>query len=172
MNLKIDKLTPCLEKLSTGKIINTTYTKVVYEDLINLKGWKFNWSELLKNDPNIEIYKLIAEGDNRIQGLVAIVNVTTDKAVYVKIAESAPHNMGVKKEYAGVGGHLFAVAVTRSFELGYDGFTYMDAKNIQLVNHYAKSLGAFLIGAPHPYRMAIDEKAAAKLIEYYNFRRD
>lgn len=93
-------------------------------------------------------------------------------AVYVKIAESAPHNFGTSKEYIGVGGHLFAIAVQRSYELGYGGFVYMDAKNTKLVKHYAERLGAIHIGHPHPYRMIIDEMAAYKLIRTYNFRRD
>lgn len=170
LNIQIDKLTPCLEKVSTGKIVNTTFSLATESDLSDLKGWKFKWHDLLPT--KFEIYKLTAENDERIQGLVMLEDVSTDKAVYVKVAESAPHNMGNQKEYSGVGGHLFAIAVTRSLELGYGGFTYMDAKNIHLVNHYAKTLGAFLIGTPHPYRMIIDENAASRLIEYYNFRRD
>lgn len=169
MNIEIDKLTPCLEKISTGKIVNTIYLKASKDELNSLLGWNFKWSEIPLN--KYEIYKLNAENDDRIQGLVAIENVVPDKAVYVKIAESAPHNLGNIKEYLGVGGHLFAIAVNRSFELGYGGFIYMDAKSRKLAEHYSKILGASFIGSPHPYRMAIDEQAAARLIEYYNFRR-
>lgn len=170
MNIEIDKLTPCLEEVSTGKIVDTTFEVVSKQELKALKGWKFKWanSEL----HNCEIYKLTVKGDERIQGLVAVKDIPQDRAVYVKIAESSPHNMGNDKVYAGVGGHLFAIAVLRSFELGYDGFIYMDAKNLRLVSHYAKTLGAIFIGNPHPYRMAVDEDAAKQLIEFYNFRRD
>lgn len=169
MNIEIDKLTPCLEKVSDGQIVNTKYLQIPPKDLKNLKGWNFKWSSLPAD--KFEIYKLFVEGDDRIQGLVAISDVKPDKAVYVKIAESAPHNIGKEKEYLGVGGHLFAIAVKRSFELGYGGFTYMDAKNTHLVMHYSKALGAILIGTPHPYRMIIDETAAANLVKYYNFGR-
>lgn len=169
MNIQIDKLTPCLEKISTGEIVNTTFSIATKNELVKLKNWKFNWSKAFSAD--CEIYKLTAENDDRIQGLISLINTPADKAVYVQLAESAPHNSGESKEYSGVGGHLFAIAVTRSFELGYDGFTYMNAKNIHLVNHYAKTLGALLIGTPHPYRMIIDETAATRLINYYNFRR-
>ena len=170
MNVEIDKLTPCLERISTGKIVNTSFSVVSTEEIKKLSNWNFKWSaaDLQK----CEIYKLTAVDDNRIQGLVAIKDMPQDRAVYVKIAESAPHNMGKGKEYAGVGGHLFAIAVLRSYELGYDGFIYMDAKNLRLVSHYAKTLGAIFIGNPHPYRMAVDEAAAKRLIEFYNFRRD
>ena len=169
MNIEIDKFTPCLQKTSTGEIVDTSYSSLTVNDLNSLKKWQFNWKSI--STLECEIYKLTVSGDDRIQGVVAIENMERDKAIYVRAAESAPHNMGTDKEYYGVGGHLFAVAVTRSFQLGYDGFTYMDAKNITLVKHYTETLGAFLIGTPHPYRMVIDEAAAGRLISYYNFRR-
>lgn len=43
----------------------------------------------------------------------------------------------------------------------------MDAKNTELVNHYRDSLGAVLLGMPHPYRMFIDEDAAERLLRIY-----
>ena len=166
----IDKFTPCLEKTSTGEIVNTFYSPATHDDIASADKWLFKWNAAdLKN---YEIYKLTAADDERLQGLIAIQNIEIDKAVFIKIAESAPHNMGKAKEYAGVGGHLFAIAAHRSMELGYGGFMYMDAKNLRLVSHYAKTLGAVFIGSPHPYRMAIDEIAAKKLIDFYNFRRD
>lgn len=170
INLEIDKLTPCLEEIKTGKIVDTSFSLVTDSEIESLKDWKFKWN---KTDlKGCEIFKLTVKGDDRIQGLVSLKNMVNDKSVYVKMAESAPHNIGDDKEYAGVGGHLFSIAVLRSYELGFDGFVYMDAKNIRLVNHYIDSLGAIFIGNPHPYRMAIDEIAASKLINLYNFRRD
>ncbi len=170
MNIEIDKLTPCLEEVSTGTIVDTSFDLLSTNELHSLKDWKFKWSDKTLND--YEVYKLTVKNDERIQGLVAIKDMPEDRAVYVKIAESAAHNMGKGKVYAGVGGHLFAIAVLRSYELGYDGFIYMDAKNIRLVSHYAKTLGAIFIGTPHPYRMVVDEDAAKRLIDFYNFRRD
>ncbi|MGN0691775.1 MAG: hypothetical protein ACI4K7_05465 [Oscillospiraceae bacterium] len=170
MNIEIDKLTPCLEKVISGEIVYTSFAVVSARELKALNGWKFRWSSAELHE--CEIYKLTVNGDERIQGLIAVKDVPRDKAVYVKIAESAPHNMGKEKEYAGVGGHLFAIAVLRSFELGYEGFIYMDAKNLRLVSHYAKTLGAIFIGNPHPFRMAVDEEAAKRLSDFYNFRRD
>ena len=90
-------------------------------------------------------------------------------AVYVNIAESAPHNIGRDKRYNGVGGHLFAIAARISYEKGYGGFIFMDAKNVELVKHYSKALGAVLIGRPHPYRMFVDEENAVKLLNKYTF---
>lgn len=170
MNLEIDGFTPCLERTSDSVIVDTSYSAAILTELVTLKDWQFRWK--LLDTKGIEIYKLNVADDDRIQGLVAIQNVPSDKAVYVKIAESAPHNIGKNKEYKGVGGHLFAIAIQRSIELGNDGFVYMDAKNLRLVSHYSKTLGATFIGTPHPYRMAIDEITAKQIISFYNFREE
>ena len=169
-NIEIDKLTPCLERLKGNEIVNTSFSLVEKSELLSLKNWLFDWNDI--DLQNCEIFKLSVDGDERIQGLVALHILNRNRAVYVKIAESAPHNKGKNKEFVGVGGHLFAIAVQRSYELGFDGFAYFDAKNVELVKHYAKTLGAVLIGHPHPYRMIIDEEAAYKLKQVYNFRRD
>lgn len=167
VNVKIDKFTPCLEDTKTGEIVKTNFSVVPKEELETLKGWKFDW---LSNDlKSAEIFKLQVENDNNIQGLVALTKFERDKAVYVNIAESAPHNLGKNKLFNGVGGHLFAIATQRSKELGYGGFVFMDAKNAELVKHYHDTLGATLLGIPHPYRMFIDEEAADRLLKIYNF---
>ena len=168
MQVKIDTFTPCLEKVETGEILPTSYTRTSESELKNLKGWKFDWTH--PDLKEAEIYKLTLENDNEIQGIVALTNYKQDQAVYVNLAESAPGNMGKNKAYNGVGGHLFAIAVNRSIELGYGGFVFMDAKNMELVNHYQKTLGAKLLGRPHPYRMFIDEESAQKLLEIYSLK--
>lgn len=48
----------------------------------------------------------------------------------------------------------------------------MDAKNMKLVKHYQKNLGAVLLGVPHPYRMFIDENSAEKLLKIYTFQKE
>ncbi len=93
-------------------------------------------------------------------------------AVYVMLAESAPHNLGTHKKYNGVGGHLFAAAVKISVDKGYGGFIFIDAKNEELVKHYTQTLGAVLLGRPHPYRMFIDEENARKPLEIYTFEEE
>ena len=170
MNIEIDKLTPCLERVSDHCIVNTSFSIVDKTERKSIKKWQFNWNS--KDLSDCEIYKLTVQKDDRIQGLVALQNMQRSSAVYVKIAESAPHNIGNNKEYLGVGGHLFAIAVQRSYDLGYGGFVYMDAKNMKLVDHYRKALGAVLIGQPRPYRMIIDEEIAYNLIQLYNFQEE
>ena len=55
-------------------------------------------------------------------------------------------------------------------DLGYDGFVYMDAKNLKLVEHYANKLGAKFLGSFHAYRMHIDEAAAKELLTNYTLQ--
>lgn len=167
MNLLIDKFTPCLEDTKTGDFVPTIFEKASKKELSALKGWKFNWLD--DELSGAEIYKLHLTGDDTIQGLVAVTDFKRDMAVYVNIAESAPHNLGKEKQFNGVGGHLFAIAAQVSVEKGYGGFVFMDAKNSELVKHYSQTLGAVLLGRPHPYRMLIDEETAAKLLDIYNF---
>lgn len=167
VDISIDKFTPCLENAKTGELVSTSFSRASSQDLQNLKGWKFNWRA--KDLSKCEIYKLTVSGNDSIQGLVAITDFSRDAAVYVNLAESSPNNLGASKQYNGVGGHLFAIAAERSVQLGHGGFIFLDAKNMQLVQHYSKALGAILIGRPHPYRMIIDETAAQRLLKLYNF---
>ncbi len=169
MNLVIDKFTPCLEDTQTGELVSTVYKKVNEEELSGLKGWSFNWRG--QDLAETEIYKLCLSDDDTIQGLVAVTDCKRDMAVYVNLAESAPHNLGEGKRFSGVGGHLFAIAAQISLEKNYGGFLFMDAKNAELVKHYSQTLGAVLLGRPHPYRMFIDEESAARLLDTYTFER-
>lgn len=170
LDITIDKFTPCLENAKTGEILETTYSLANDSELRQLKGWNFNW--VSKDLKDAEIYKLQIKGDFDIQGLVALTKFERDKAIYVNIAESAPHNLGNNKLYNGVGGHLFAIAAQYSKELGYGGFVFMDAKNVGLVKHYRNTLGAQLLGIPHQYRMFIDEDAAEDLLEIYTLNKE
>ena len=165
MELIVDKFTPCLENTSTGELVSTFYEKATKEELSDLKGWKFNWLD--EDLEKAEISKLCIVGDKNIQGLVALTDFKRDKAIYVNLAESAPRNVGKHKKYNGVGGHLFAIAANMSYKKGYGGFIFMDAKNTELVEHYSKTLGAVLLGRPHPYRMFVDEEKAVKLLNAY-----
>lgn len=167
MSTEIDKLTPCLERVSTGEIVKTTYAKATPTELSKLNGWQFNWADPRLSD--CTIYKIMADGDTRIQGMIAVREEPSNSAIYVKITESAPHNYGKQKEYFGVGGHLYAIAVLISLKKGFGGFVYMDAKNMRLVTHYIEILVASYVGGVHPYRVSIDEKAAQALLENYGF---
>ena len=104
--------------------------------------------------------------DKTIQGLVSAEVVRG--AVYVHLAESAPHNLGKNKKYEGVGGHLFAIAMRLSTAMGFGGYIFFDAKNQQLINHYAKTIGATRVLARiHPNRMEVLEDIAQSIINKY-----
>lgn len=166
-DVQIDHFTPCLIERSTGKIVQTSFSKATAKELTGLqkKGWAFNWKA-----PDLKqaaVYKLTLKDSSEIQGLIALTDFPNDQAVYVNIAESAPHNRGTQKQYEGVGGHLFAIAAQVSIDHGFGGFVFMDAKNTELVRHYHEKMGAQLLGMPHPYRMFIDEEAAHRLLSIY-----
>lgn len=167
VDIEIDQFTPCLVERKSGRIVDTVFSLVSEEELAGLQnsGWLFDWAH--KELANSRIYKLMAKDDPTIQGLVAIEDSIENLAVHLSLAESAPHNMGANKMYDGVGGHLFAIAVKKSYELGYGGFIYFEAKNIELVNHYREKFGAVLIGRPHNYSMIIDEIGAEALLKAY-----
>ena len=170
ISVEIDKFTPCLVERETGKTVNTTYSKASQSELKALKnkGWNFDWTADDLKDA--VVYKLTLENDDVIQGLVALTDFPRDNAVYINVAESAPHNLGETKRYEGVGGHLFAIAAQTSVNNGYDGFMFLDAKNTDLVEYYHEKFGATLLGMPHPYRMFIDEYHANQLLSIYTLK--
>ena len=171
IDILIDKLTPCLIEAGTGKVLQTVFSLASDKDVSGLikKGWLFDWSsdELKKTN----IYKLLVKGDKTIQGLVSAEVVRG--AVYVHLAESAPHNRGTDKRYEGVGGHLFAIAMKLSIVNGFGGYIFFDAKNTELVNHYTEMLGANRIRTRlHEYRMEVSEINAKNVIEKYTLEGD
>ena len=171
IDIFVDKLTPCLIEISTGKIHQTTFSLIKSNEVRNLqsKGWNFNWTD--KGLARCNIYKLQIVDDDIIQGLVA--TEFFRGAVYINLAESAPHNQLPNKKYEGVGGHLFAIAIKLSIAVDCGGYVFFDAKNTELVKHYENAFGANLLGARiHQYRMEIDVDAAHRLIEKYTLEGD
>ena len=164
----IDELTPCLRRLSDNKIVDT-YFETVDPRKMDLKDWelKEGWQTIGRGGYTVK--GLYAQGDERVQGMVAYKDREQDSAVYVGLVESAPqnnaHNKAVKgTEYSGVGGHLFAEAVKESYDLGYNGFVGFQAKT-SLIDHYTKTLGAEQVGSSQ--QMNINEKKARVLYERY-----
>lgn len=171
IDVVIDNITPCLVEISTGKILQTTFSVARSDELINLQahGWNFDWSD--KELAYCNIYKLQVKDHEEIQGLVAAEVVRG--AVYVHLAESAPHNLAPNKKYDGVGGHLFAIAIKLSLAMGFGGYVYFEAKNRQLADHYTNSFGARLLRTRiHVYRMEIDEDMAQILTDKYTLEGD
>lgn len=167
----VDKLTPCLIEASSGKICPTVFAYAEPEDITALqeRGWLFDWTA--KELERTNIYKLMIKDDDTIQGLVSTEIIRG--AVHVHLTESAPHNLGENKQYEGVGGHLFAIAMRLSMSLGFGGYIFFDAKNLKLVGHYIDKLGANRIASPiHEYRMEVQEEKAAMIIDEYTMEGD
>lgn len=136
-------------------------------DILKASNWEFDWvSQGRRSDQIVALY---ADGDDRVQGLIALRDTPEKVAVTIDLAESAPwnskHNASVPgKEYAGVGGRLFAIAVKESYSKGYNGFVTFTAKT-GLVDHYRNEFGASQIG--HTTEMYLDEAAARRLYDRY-----
>ena len=170
IDIIIDKLTPCLERVSTGEALPTVFALAENKDFADLQGWNFDWQKENSVKERI-IYKLLLKDDEVIQGLLSVEIMRG--LVFVRLVESAPRNLGKSKEYVGVGGHLFAIAVKLSSSLGFGGYVCMDVKNIDLAEHYQKELGAKRVATrSHDYRMEIEEPQAQKIIEKYTLEGD
>lgn len=173
VDIDIDEIVPCLKNVETGEIIDTAVIKIEsHSYLKNFQknnGWHIDWD---KCPYDVEIYALIIKGTNEIQGLVGIRNDADMKAAYIYWACTAPHNniydIGVKK-YAGVGGHLFAIAVDKSNKWGYDGDIYGFASSVETLNHYCAVFGAIHIGILHINHFIITGTNAMNILEVYNY---
>ncbi|MBO4678384.1 MAG: hypothetical protein J5626_01795 [Lachnospiraceae bacterium] len=73
------------------------------------------------------------------------------------------------KEFTGIGGHLFAIAVDKSIDYGTSGEIYGFAANKDLLNHYIKTFNATYIGILHTNHFLIDEESALKIKGEYNY---
>lgn len=173
VDIEIDEIVPCLKDTETGEIVDTAVIKIEsHSYLKNFQknnGWHIDWD---KCPDDIEIYALIIKGTNEIQGLVGIRNDTIMRAAYIYWACAAPHNnkydTGVKK-YAGVGGHLFAIAVDKSNKWGYEGDVYGFASSVEILDHYCDVFGAIYVGILHIHHFIITGTRAKELLEVYNY---
>ena len=171
IEVRVDKLTPCLVDISTGDELQTVFSIASNEDISGLseKGWLFDWADVELRKTNI--YKLLIVGNDTIQGLVSAEVIRG--AVYVHLVESAPHNRGITKQYEGVGGHLFAIAMKLSMVNGFGGYVFFEAKNMELVEHYADMLGASRVPTRiHEYRMEVLEEVAQSIMAKYTLEGD
>jgi len=105
--------------------------------------------------------------------MVAIQYDNEAQAVYVLWGCTSPENnvweYG-KKKYAGVGGHLFAIASDLSIKAGFDGFIYAEAMDEELFNYYTVEFGALpLPPVNNPYRFMISDKMTEKIREVYSY---
>ncbi len=171
---EVDEILPCLKDTKTGEIVETEVIQIKRKSVLSKfnknTGWYVNWSNF-SNDTSI--YALVLKGTCDIQGLVAISYDDVAQAVYVKWGCVAPHNniwQYGKKKYAGVGGHLLAIASDLSVKHNYDGFLYAEAADEKLYNYYIEEFGASpLPPLNNPYRFMLSDRATEHLREVYTY---
>ncbi len=172
----IDECTPCLTRVSTGEICKTeviTLKNKTFLKQFNKKTyWYVNWS---KFEDDVVIKALVLKGTLDIQGMIAMKDEPTAKAVHVLWGCTAPQNniwrFG-QKEYSGVGGHLFAIAGQYSVDCGYRGFIFGEGMDAKVTEYYIKEFNAepFEFGyPPHPYRIIISENAMKPIMKEYDY---
>ena len=171
--IEIDSLVPCLKDAATGDILETEVVRIKRKSFLqkfNKKnGWYTNWQELL---PQNEVYALVLKGTVDIQGLVAIEPKNNYGAVYISWAVAAPHNnleLVEEKKYLGVGGHLLAIAIERSEQIGYRGDVTGFCRTEKIMNHFVEYHGAEPICMLHEYQIGIFDDAARKIREVYDY---
>ena len=173
LDIWIDDIVPCLRDTETGDIKETVVFKIesrtYLKKFTKYSGWHINWSQVPKD---VEIYALALHDNNEIQGLVGLKNNSDAKAAYIHWACTAPHNNKHeygKQKYEGVGGHLFAIAVDKSLQWGYEGTVFGFAANKEIVDHYVNVFGAYHLGMLHEYQIVVEGEAAKKLLEVYSY---
>lgn len=169
----VDELTPCLKDLSTGETVETEVIRIRRKSFLSKfnkkNGWYVNWQELLKSN---EIYALVVKGSVDIQGLIAIEDNKDYGAVYMSWAVAAPQNnpeIVEEKKYAGVGGHLLAIAIERSEQLGFHGDVMGFCRNKEIMDHFVRVYDADPIRVIHEYQIGIYGEAARKIREVYDY---
>ena len=161
--IEIDRLTRSIENAVSGDSFKTQVLELTSADIRKIKSadWLFEWKVEAKQ-LNKKIYKLaILDNPNIIQGLMSLQD--RGDHIFMSLIESSKFNRGIKKLYLGVPGNLIAFACKLSLEAGYGGYVSFESKT-KLKEHYQKTLGAHLLFGNF---MAIDTKAAAKLIHQY-----
>lgn len=72
-------------------------------------------------------------------------------------------------KYAGVGGHLFAIAGSESLKAGFGGAIYGYAANQKVLEHYMEKLNATHVGILHPYQFCVFEEQMQVIIKTYTY---
>ena len=174
ITFQIDEFAPCLKEVSTGEIYETEVVRLKRKSFLskfNKKtGWYVNWG---KFPEGTEVYALVLKGTMDIQGMIAIQYDKEARAVYVIWGCTSPENniwQYGKKKFAGVGGHLFAIAADLSVKAGFDGFIVAEAMDQELLDYYMKAFGAApLPPVNNPYRFMLSDDMSNKLREVYTY---
>ncbi len=169
----IDEFTPCLYSTKTGELVDTEVIRIKRSSFLskyNKKNhWYANWAELLQEN---EVYALVVKGTVSIQGLIAVHKDESSRTAFIDWAVASPSSnkkFVETKEYNGIGGHLFAIAVNKSIEYGFGGAVSGFAANADLMHYYIDAFNAQPICMLHDYQIFIDEADAVKILEVYTY---
>ena len=169
----IDDFTPCLKDNLTGEVVNTEVIRIRRKSFLSKfnrkSGWYVNWGKIVEE---YEVYALVLEGTVDIQGLVALKRNDELKAMYIAWMCTAPQNnpqMYDAPKYAGVGGHLFAIAGSESMKAGFGGAIYGYAANQKVLEHYMEKMQATHVGILHPYQFCVFEDEMQEIIKTYTY---
>lgn len=176
--IEIDKLTACLEDES-GNLLKTSAYKIedrkILKGFTKRTGWYTNWSSLYDK---YDVYALVlTDSPSVFQGLVAVENNDDAHVTIIHWAVAAPNNnpqLSKNKQYKGVGGHLFAIALLASLKAGYGGIVVGHPANFKLYKHYIECLGAeefnlSVFTQTYQYTIVLQGEKARELYEKYTF---
>ena len=180
LDIEIDKFTECLED-ANGKLYDTVVYEI--EDPNILQGfnrknrWRANWKKLYNE--GFKIFALALKDSPLVfQGLIALMNDFEAGVTIIDWAVANPKNVPLEnngvKEYYGVGGHLFAIALEESIRQGFGGIVVGHPSNKKLYEHYQKELHAkpFNVGAlayGYEYTIILEGMDARYVYGKYNF---
>lgn len=173
IDVYIDEMTPCLKDAVTGELIQTEVIQIKRKSFLQKfsksNGWSTNWNKLIDS---AEVYALVIKGTVDIQGLVALSPSHEMNAVFIHWMSVSPNNnkrIVDMPDYLGVGGHLFAIAVQKSIDFGFDGDVTGFAANENLLKHYMNVFDAWYLGVLHPYQFAITGESSKNILEAYDY---
>jgi hypothetical protein len=166
-DFRIKGLSECIEVSSKRKITTEVLpvTREIVVKILKKDGWSFDWKKEFKLPDRHLFYLRTCMEDGRVQGIISATPMIEDRFIFLNLIESAPHNLGSKKQYEGIAVNLVAYMCKASFDLGLDGFVVFIAKTA-MIDHYIKKFGAELVN-PRRNSMCIGTKNAEKLVNLY-----
>jgi hypothetical protein len=130
-------------------------------------AFNFDWDKY----KNKELYKLRTVQDDKIQGLMCVVDHTDEftNAIEIELLELSEENIGKKKKFDRIAGVLIAFACMESLKRGHEGYIFLTPKTT-LIKHYEEKYHLLFTGpiGNNPVGvMVAEERIARKLIKLY-----
>lgn len=129
-----------------------------YSKIEKSKRFEFEWT--LEQEHHV--FKLISLEDEKILGLMSLINISEELRIHINLIESSNENKGKHKEIDKIAGCLLAYAVQLAFGKGYQGFTSLVPKT-KLIPLYVNKYGFSQYGR----QLAIEGNAGIQLIKKY-----